>query len=214
MPLVAERLLLDRLVTLDNLPSDSSESKPLPLHVEMIDVHKVGPLQPLPSNSGKWRFSLGNPANQLRLVVYPIYDLGISEPSTVLLGKNSRSFEGKDLKWGPLFWTCKRPWFWRVFQPQNKGQTASRYMHIVCIMSSSWLLGTWRRDTTMASNRKRVGHLAYGCYNSKKSKRFKSASCLFILCPPAIGRKTNVGTWTSPWKEKERLPFSSSIWFL
>ena len=29
----------------------------------------------------------------------------------------------------------------------------------------------------------------------------------FILCPPAIGRKTNVGTWTSPWKEKERLPF-------
>ena len=53
MPLVAERLLLDRLVTLDNLPSDSSESKPLPLHVEMIDVHKVGPLQPLPSNSGK-----------------------------------------------------------------------------------------------------------------------------------------------------------------
>jgi len=78
-------------------------------------------------------------------------------------------------------------------------------------MTSSWLLGTWRRDTTMTSNWKRVGHLAYCCDNSKKSKRFKSASCLFIPCPPAIWRKTSVGTWTSPWKEKECLPFKPPV---
>lgn len=80
-------------------------------------------------------------------------------------------------------------------------------------MTSSWLLGTWRRDTTMTSNWKRVGHLAYCCDNSKKSKRFKSASCLFIPCPPAIWRKTSVGTWTSPTSFKFHIN-SSKVTFM